>query len=74
MGSWEIVSDSDITDAVLGEVRPEDLHPALPGERKDDKLDEFSDFDLLLDDLPVAELEEEELRLDDEPDSIAKDE
>ena len=70
ISSWEIVSEEELKEAVLEDVSVEDLR----GGRMDDTLAETSAFDLSLDDLPVAEPDEDEMRLENKPDSIVKDE
>jgi hypothetical protein len=74
VGLWESVPDEEILEIGIEEEsiekRPLDLDEVSP----DPPVDDFSDFELSMDDLPVVELDEEELRLDDESNPIDKDE
>jgi hypothetical protein len=73
VGLWESVPDEEIPEGEIEEStekRPLDLDEVSP----DPAVDDLRDFELTIDDLPVVELDEEELRLDDESTPIEKDE
>jgi hypothetical protein len=73
VGLWESEPDEEIPEGEIEESiekRPLDLDEVSP----DPAVDDLSDFELSMDDLPVVELDEDELRLDDESTPIEKDE
>jgi hypothetical protein len=75
VGLWESEPGDEILEVEIEEEsiekRPLDLDEAPTD---DHPADDPSDFELSMDDLPVAELNEEELRLDDESTPIVEDE